>query len=138
METRGKGRADDGLDEDDEQFNANMLYWHRSGEVFTPHRSEFDGQIAPRLHNVVVATPTLEVGIDMDNVAVVMMHRAMRNIASYRQKAGRAGREEGSVAHTVTVLSRRSVEFELFADHQRLISDPIRDVVPSPTATLQS
>ena len=31
---------------------------------------------------------------------------------------------------TPCVLSHRSVEFELFADHQRLISDPIRDVVP--------
>ena len=32
----------------------------------------------------------------MDNVSVVMMHRAMRNISSYRQKAGRAGRENGA------------------------------------------
>ena len=36
----------------------------------------------------------LEVGVDMKNVSNIMTHRAMRNIASYRQKAGRAGREK--------------------------------------------
>ena len=43
------------------------------------------------LHDFVVATPTLEVGVDMDNVTEVITHKAIRNISSYRQKVGRAG-----------------------------------------------
>lgn len=129
MDSRDGG-ADDGLNEEDEQFDANKLFLHTTGEAFPGKRSNTNVGQTRMLHNVIVATPTLEVGIDMDNVAVVMMHRAMRNISSYRQKAGRAGRENGSVAHTVTVLSSRSNEFEYFADQQRLISEPIRDVVP--------
>ena len=129
MESRDS-RSEDGLDDKDEQFDANRLFLHTSGEAFPGKRSNTRVDTSKMLHNVIVATPTLEVGIDMDNVSVVMMHRAMRNISSYRQKAGRAGRENGAVAHTVTVLSRRSNEFEYFADHQRLISEPIRDVVP--------
>ena len=41
-------------------------------------------------HDFAIATPTLEVGIDMSNVTEVLTHKAIRNVSSYRQKIGRA------------------------------------------------
>ena len=79
---------------------------------------------------MIVATPTLEVGVDMDNVGVVVTHRAMRNVSSYRQKTGRAGRERGSVAHAVSILSKRSTDYQFYTNHNQLIIEPIRDAVP--------
>ena len=54
-------------------------------------------------HDVAIATPTLEVGVDMNNVTEVITHKAIRNISSYRQKVGRSGRERGSDALAVTL-----------------------------------
>ena len=39
-------------------------------------------------------SPAMEVGVDSDNLAkAVVLFKAIRNIASYRQKVGRIGRE---------------------------------------------
>ena len=82
------------------------------------------------LHDLAIATPTLEVGIDMDNVTEVLTHKAIRNVASYRQKVGRAGREIGTDAMAVTILSQRPMEMAAFRDGAALIDDELRDPVP--------
>ena len=75
------------------EFRADELYVHQSGEAYPGDAPR--GPRGPQIpHDVIVATPTLEVGVDMKNASNIMTHRAMRNIASYRQKAGRAGREK--------------------------------------------
>ena len=74
------------------------------------------------LYDVVVATPTLEVGIDMDNVTDVLTHKAIRNIASYRQKVGRAGRKEFTDVSTSTLISRRPGDFQHYRSPYRLIT----------------
>ena len=56
----------------------------------------------PIVHDLAIATPTLEVGVDMNNVTEVLTHKAIRNVSSYRQKVGRAGRERGTDALAVT------------------------------------
>ena len=71
------------------------------------------------LYDVVVATPTLEVGIDMDNVTDVLTHKAIRNIASYRQKVGRRSKEFTDVS-TSTLISRRPGDFQ----HYRISLSP--------------
>ena len=83
-----------------------------------------------KLHDFVIATPTLEVGVDMDNVSEVLTHKAIRNISSYRQKVGRAGREIGSDALAVTLASNRSSDFQHYRSMRRLVSDEIREPVP--------
>ena len=65
----------------------------------------------------------------MKNLGTVLTHRAMRNRASYRQKAGRAGREEGSVSNIVTILSRRPGDYQFYRDEQSLIVDELREIV---------
>ena len=123
-------KAKDGLSADPTQFSSDKLFHHRSGEAYPPIPDAQGLTKATIPHNVIVATPTLEVGVDMDNVTNVVMHRAMRDIASYRQKAGRAGREKNSVVNVTTVLSKRSQDYEFYNHHGKLILQPIRKIVP--------
>ncbi len=62
-------------------------------------RDDLDGA------DVVVATSSLEVGYDDDEVNLVLQHKAPRDWASYLQRIGRAGRKTNMRPWAVTVLS---------------------------------
>lgn len=51
---------------------------------------------APDAPNVLVATPTLEMGIDIGDLSTVMLANLPRTVASYVQRVGRAGRLTGN------------------------------------------
>jgi hypothetical protein len=122
-----RGAGDDGLS--DKDFTADALYMHQSGEAYPASRP--NAPPGPEIpHDTIVATPTLEVGVDMKKVTNIMTHRAMRNVASYRQKAGRAGREKNSVTNTVTVLSKRPGDYQMYRNEQKLILDQLKEPVP--------
>tara|TARA_B110000008_G_scaffold273163_1_gene306991 strand:- start:5967 stop:11276 length:5310 start_codon:yes stop_codon:yes gene_type:complete len=89
-----------------------------------------DIQHPPIPHDVAIATPTLEVGVDMSNVSEVLTHKAIRNISSYRQKVGRAGREAGTDALAMTLMSPRRQEFQYYRSMIRLIDSNILEPVP--------
>jgi hypothetical protein len=55
--------------------------------------------------DVIVATASLEVGYNDNNVGAVIQHKAPRNMASFLQRKGRAGRSRGMRPFTVTILS---------------------------------
>lgn len=82
------------------------------------------------LHDFAIATPTLEVGVDMDNVSEVITHKAIRNISSYRQKVGRAGREVGSDVMAVTLVSMHSSDFHHFRSVHELVAKKLVEPVP--------
>ena len=84
----------------------------------------------PIMHDFVVATPTLEVGIDMSNVTEVFTHKAIRNVSSYRQKIGRGGREEGTDSIAATLLSSRTGDFLHYRSPGRLIDSELREPIP--------
>lgn len=50
----------------------------------------------PEAPNVLVATPTLEMGIDIGDLSTVMLAGLPRTVASYVQRVGRAGRLTGN------------------------------------------
>jgi hypothetical protein len=54
---------------------------------------------------VVLATAALEVGYDDPNVGAVIQHKAPRDVASFLQRKGRAGRTRGTRPWTIVVLS---------------------------------
>ena len=81
-------------------------------------------------HDVAIATPTLEVGVDMSNVSDVLTHKAIRNVSSYRQKVGRAGREPGTDSVAMTLMSHRRQEFQHSRSMFRLVDAEILDPVP--------
>ena len=101
-----KGEAND-EDDADGGGGANKIFLSQAKFGAYPNQHTDVAQNEEKLHDFVIATPTLEVGVDMDNVSEVLTHKAIRNISSYRQKVGRAGREIGSDALTVTLASNR-------------------------------
>ncbi|MFC3965797.1 DEAD/DEAH box helicase [Nocardia jiangsuensis] len=54
------------------------------------------GSADPTAPNVLVATPTLEMGIDIGDLSAVMLGSMPRTVASYLQRVGRAGRLTGN------------------------------------------
>ncbi len=59
----------------------------------------------PDAPNVLTATPTLEMGIDIGDLSTVMLTSVPRNPASYIQRVGRAGRATGNALVTTFVRS---------------------------------
>ena len=53
-------------------------------------------ELAPNAPNVLVATPTLEMGIDIGDLSTVMLASLPKSVASYVQRVGRAGRLTGN------------------------------------------
>ena len=118
-------------DDADQEMSANKVFASKPkfGAYENTH-SDAEQNNTSISHDFVIATPTLEVGVDMDNVSEVITHKAIRNISSYRQKVGRAGREPGSDALAVTLASRRASDFGHYRSMNRLVSDKISDPVP--------
>jgi len=52
-----------------------------------------------------ISSPVLEVGVDISNVRGTILHKAIRNLSSYKQKVGRSGREMLSQSHAITLVS---------------------------------
>lgn len=65
----------------------------------------FKAGTAPDAPNVLAATPTLEMGIDIGDLSAVMLTSVPRNPASYIQRVGRAGRATGNALVTTFVRS---------------------------------
>lgn len=61
------------------------------------YETKFKGSgVDPTAPNVLVATPTLEMGIDIGDLSTVMLGSMPRTVASYLQRVGRAGRLTGN------------------------------------------
>lgn len=73
--------------------------------------------------DIVVATSSLEVGVDDDAVGAVMQHKAPRDAAAFLQRKGRAGRNRGSRPITTVVVSDYGRDREAFEGWDRLV-DP--------------
>jgi hypothetical protein len=74
--------------------------------------------------DVIVATASLEVGYNDDQVGAVVQHKAPANMASFLQRKGRAGRARGMRPFTVTILSdygRDRIAFQAYEN----IFDPM-------------
>ncbi|QFZ16961.1 DEAD/DEAH box helicase [Saccharothrix syringae] len=60
----------------------------------------------PQAPNVLVATPTLEMGIDIGDLSAVFLASLPRTVASYLQRVGRAGRLTGNALDIAFVTGR--------------------------------
>lgn len=75
--------------------------------------------------NVLVATPTLEMGIDIGDLSTVILASIPRTIASYVQRVGRAGRATGSSLNLV-FSSSRGTELAKVRDPLATINGSVR------------
>lgn len=86
--------------------------------VTSKHRGDFwQGDI-------LVATPTLEVGVDDDNMQATFHYRPPRTVFNFIQRRGRAGRKEEDIAYTFMILGNASSDqFYFFRRHRLLTGD---------------
>ena len=84
-----------------------------TGLVPTPRRKELEDEFkrpfeeqSASAPNVLVATPTLEMGIDIGDLSTVMLSSMPYTVASYVQRVGRAGRLTGNSLIVALVRGR--------------------------------
>lgn len=78
------------------------------------------GSDDPSAPNVLVATPTLEMGIDIGDLSTVMLGSLPETVASYVQRVGRAGRLTGNALNLAIVGST--------GNELRKIHDPLSTI----------
>ncbi|MBT8225806.1 MAG: DEAD/DEAH box helicase [Dactylosporangium sp.] len=76
-----------------------------------------DAATSPQAPNVLVATPTLEMGIDIGDLSTVFLASLPRTVASYLQRVGRAGRLTGNALNLAFVTGR--------GEHLPKLGDPL-------------
>ena len=89
-----------------------------------------DGAKGDDFVDVVMASPSLEVGVDLPNLTESIMTRAVRNLASYRQKAGRVGRESMSEALNLTMATDSANDLHYYRQPRKLIDRGRLEPVP--------
>ncbi|WP_297510607.1 protein DpdJ, partial [Flavobacterium sp.] len=75
---------------------------------------------------VVVATSTLEVGFNDPSVGAVIQHKAPRDVASYLQRKGRAGRLRSMRPWMIVILSEFGRDRVAFQRYESLMSPEIK------------
>ncbi|RPF20984.1 DEAD/DEAH box helicase [Myceligenerans xiligouense] len=80
---------------------------------------------APDAPNVLVATPTLEMGIDIGDLSTVMLSSLPRTVASYLQRVGRAGRATGN-ALSLAFVTARGDQLPRFSDPLSVVNGEVR------------
>ncbi|CAM3786081.1 DEAD/DEAH box helicase [Smaragdicoccus niigatensis] len=93
-------------------------------------RLEYEDQFkakepAPNAPNVLVATPTLEMGIDIGDLSAVMLASLPKTVANYLQRVGRAGRITGN-AFNLAFVTARGDQLPRFSRPLEVINGAVR------------
>lgn len=75
--------------------------------------------------NVLVATPTLEMGIDIGDLSAAMLASLPKSVASYLQRVGRAGRLTGN-SLVLSFVTARGDQLRRFAHPEETINGAVR------------
>jgi len=74
-----------------------------SGQISSEKREQYESRFKKGDLNVLVCTPTLELGIDIGELSTILLRNIPPSPSNYAQRAGRSGRKTGislSVAYT--------------------------------------
>jgi hypothetical protein len=80
--------------------------------------------------DLVMASPSLEVGVDLPNLTESILFKAIRNTASFRQKVGRVGRESFSDALNVILATDSPLDIHGYRQPRKLIDIGRLEPVP--------
>lgn len=71
--------------------------------------------------DIVVATPSLEVGVDDERIIATFHYRPPRNVFSFIQRRGRAGRASDTIAYTLLIVANSPSDHFYFFRRHRLV-----------------
>ncbi|MCD6449259.1 MAG: DEAD/DEAH box helicase [Thermotogaceae bacterium] len=108
----------------------NIKAYEHSGQVHRSEREKIEKDFKDEGSkvNCLVATPTLELGVDIGKLDMVLMRNVPPTPANYDQRAGRAGRRH-RIAVVTTYCGRGSHDLYFFNKPEEMISGAIK--VPS-------
>lgn len=108
----------------------NIKAYEHSGQVHRTEREKIEKDFKDEGSNVncLVATPTLELGVDIGKLDMVLMRNVPPTPANYDQRAGRAGRRH-RIAVITTYCGRSSHDLYFFNKPEEMICGAIK--VPS-------
>ena len=102
--------------------------WEHTAQVPKEKREEIEREFKKETggrFNCLVCTPTLEMGVDIGKLEMVLMRNVPPTPANYAQRAGRAGRRH-RIAVVFTYCSQSAHDRYFFADPRAMISGEIR------------
>ncbi len=96
-----------------------------SGQLPSQRRQEIERQFNAQRVNVLVCTPTLELGVDLPDLVALLLRNIPPTPANYAQRAGRAGRER-RIALVVSHAGQRPHDAYFFRKPAEMIAGEIR------------
>ena len=106
-----------------------QIYDHHYAELNPEERARVEESFKNRASGVLFATSTLELGMDIGNVAAVIQYKIPLTAESYIQRIGRAGRsdEVGRIALGILVLtnSPSQIRYVLEDEYKRLLEPQV-------------
>jgi len=85
-----------------------------------PNRERIEDEIKRGVLDVIISTSTLELGIDIGDVAAVIQYKVPRAFDGYIQRVGRAGRKTGMTV-SCCIMANSSYEAFYFANPELLV-----------------
>ncbi|MCX6019367.1 MAG: DEAD/DEAH box helicase [Chloroflexi bacterium] len=88
-------------------------------------RFKGEGGVRPWYENLLSATPTLEMGVDIGDLSSVLLCSVPRNTASFQQRIGRAGRRDGNAVTTTLADGASPHDLNFFAETHEMMSGKV-------------
>ncbi len=109
-------------DEDGQHWWLSEQLGFDDGRVLSIGRTSSQDTGVNAAADVIVTTASLEVGFDDPQVGAVLQHKAPRDIASFLQRRGRAGRTQTQRPWTIVVLSDFGRDRVAYQDYESLLA----------------
>lgn len=106
-----------------------VIVGYHSSELETSKRAEIESQFRDGYLHFLLATPTLEMGIDIGSLQSILLVGVPPCAANYAQRAGRAGRR-GQLSLTICYC-RNHLSHDVFYFHRP--TEMINGLIPPPT-----
>ncbi len=100
-----------------------------SAQILRPVLSHYEDQFKAGNINLLNCSTTMEMGVDIPNVQMVVNANVPPSISNYRQRVGRAGRRGEPWSFGVTFCRNLPLDETVFADPAALLAAPV--TVPS-------
>lgn len=105
------------------------IYDHHYAELNPEERARVEEMFKNRASGVLFATSTMELGMDIGNIAAIIQYKVPLTAESYVQRIGRAGRSEevGRIALGILILTNgpSQIRYVLEDEYKRLLEPQV-------------